>query len=832
MNISSIINQVIAEQGIVSKKQILRVLNSSLLIRDDVSLVLSNLGISLKFTSNFQLNLDEFFSFDSSVSYMKTALNSIIYEIFGNSEVTLSTPELCLFNNLHAPELSLKGLLNSQCFILKFSERITLNYQLHTEFDFSRLKSRIPIIEDLKLIDSELIITNLGYSFTHPKLGRINLSKGLNLIGDINFANLDTNFGNFIHSKLGIGLLKVYISFDSAGLISLKGNIPGNIQLFSIEKFNATFCNMLIGLDLGSDLKPNFGLTGNLNLQGYDPTQNQEPTLFLAGELSLEPTSLTAFFSQQGENSWFNPYGLVGTELRNIAFQGGGTYLPPYFDNFGFIGDLKWGEIDLNVAFLIDTNDPEKLALVLTINQAVSLVDLWEGPVAGFIFKQANYPTDLVSKALGFLNTFLDLNIESLRDENGKLNHLIKFVPFPTTIAGQPISEGLEINGKITAWGHAAILALHGDITFSNVEGSLKVHEIDLGFLKIRGTNDDSLDLALKVTPSQQYLMGDGYVEILNNQIANVEFQITPTNAIFENFDLNLANLLTIDVNTLSIDLESGSGSGSGTISILGNTLAGTTFDVTRNSVTLKNTKLNLVGFLTVDIPTFTVNLTNQSATGTAKITAFNQSLGSGTLSVNTQKITINNASLSLGDIIKLNVPNLNLDSMNKKVFGLSDVTLLGKQFTSLGISLNKSGFQATSNFNFGILAFNGATLALNTGTNGNINNSASIAGNLKFIGYNFANIIASVNSSKLTASGSFNFGGILMLKGANNKKNATIKLKKANNGLYSSVSIAGSFYLLGKELTSVTVNANGGILKVLGIKIIKNPDRRKSVRL
>ncbi|MDF5732045.1 MAG: hypothetical protein PUP92_29590 [Rhizonema sp. PD38] len=825
MNISSIINQVVAKQGIGSSQQILQILNSSLLIQDDVSLVLSNLGISLKFANNCQLNLDDFFSFDSSVSYMNTALNSIITEIFGKSEVTLYTPELCLFNNLHAPELSFKGLLNSQDFILKFSERITLNYKLHAELDFSRLTSRISIIEDLKLIDSELIITNLGYSFTHPELGRINLSKGVNLIGDINFTNLDTNFGNFIHSKLGIGLLKVYISFDSAGLMSLKGNIPGNIPLFSIEKFNATFRNMIIGLDIGSDLKPCFGLTGNLNLQGYDPTQNQEPTLFLSGKLSLEPKSLTAFFYQQGENSWFNPYGLVGTELRNIAFQGGGTYLPPYFDNFGFIGDLKWGEIDLNVAFLIDTNDPEKLALVLTTNQAVSLVDLWKGPVAGFIFKQANYPTDLVSKALGFLDTFLDLNIESLRDENGKLNQLIKFVPFPTTIAGQPISEGLEINGKITAWGHAAILALHGDITFSNVEGSLKVHEIDLGFLKIRGTNDDSLDLALKVTPSQQYLMGDGYVEILNNQIANVEFQITPTNAIFENFDLNLANLLTIDVNTLSIDLKSGIGSGSGTISILGNTLAGSTFDVTRNTVTLKNTKLSLVGFLTVDIPTFTFSLTNKSATGTANISAFNQSLGSGTLSFNTQKVTINNASLSLGDVIKLNVPNLNLDSMNKKVFGLSDLTLLGKQFTSLGISLNKSGFQATSNFNFGILAFNGATLTLNTATNGNINNSASIAGNLKFIGYNFANIIASVNSSKLTASGSFNFAPILMLKGANNKKNATITLKKANNGLYSSVSIAGSFYLLGKELTSVTVSANSGTLKVLGIKIIKNAD-------
>ncbi|MBC1218522.1 hypothetical protein GNF09_00735 [Nostoc sp. UCD120] len=519
---------------------------------------------------------------------------------------------------------------------------------------------------------------------------------------------------------------------------------------------------------------------------------------------------------------------MVGTELRNIRFQGGGTYLPPYFDNFGFIGDLKWEKTDLEVAFLIDTNDPERLALILNPKQAVSLIDLWRGPVASFLRKQVGYSTDLVKKALGLLEGLVNLNIDG--DGDGKINALIKYVPFPTIIAAQAILEGLEINGKLNAWGHEAILIIQGDKTFNNISGSLKVLEIDLGFLKIKGTDDDSLDLSLKVTPSEQYLQGDGYLEIFDNEIANVEFQINRTNTTFKNFDLSLGNLLNIDVDALSINIKSGNGSGLGTISVFGNTLAGIMFDVTQNSVNLRDIRLSLVGFLILAIPNLTVNLKNQSATGTANIIAFNQSLGSGTLSFNTQNVSINNVALNLGNVIKLNVPIFKLDLTNKKVFGLGDVTLLGKQFTALGISLNESGFQATSNFNFGILAFNGATVTLSKGTNGNINNSASIAGSLKFLGYTFANITASLNSSKLIASGSFNFGGILILKGANNRRNATITLNRAKNGLHNWVSIMGSFYLLGQELTSLTIRHNNSALKILGMHIIRKPNHSKGI--
>ncbi|WP_353930447.1 hypothetical protein WJM97_19555 [Okeanomitos corallinicola TIOX110] len=777
---------------------------------DQVNLGLATSEIYLYFNDDIQLNLNDFFNLSSNLQLpsinIEEIFNSFITKIFGTSKLIISEAKLRLSPEDISNKLSLTGLINDQEVELTFSDRITLQYQLSDDIDFSSLTSDLPVIKDLKLRNGELIITDNTYLCNHTKLGRININKGFNFIGDINLTSLNTDFSGFINSQLAIDDLGVLISFDPGGLVSLTGDIKQNTPLISVQDFHANFTNLLFSIDIGANLEPSFELIGNLAIQGYDLTQDDEPTLFLTGAVALEPKSLTAFFSQQGENSWCNPYGLVGTELRNICFQGGGTYLPPYFDNFGFIGDLKWDSIDIEIAFLMDTNDPHKLALILTTNQAVSLVKLWQGPLAGFVCKQVNFSTDLVDQTLEFLNTFLDLSIESIdREGDGKYEPLIKIVPFATEIAGQPISAGLEINGKVTAWNHEATLILQSDQAFQKIEGSLNVPEIDLGVVKVGGTDDDCLDLALKVTPTEQYLSGDGQVEIFDQEIAKVEFQITPTNAIFKDFDLSFANLISIDVDNLSIDIKSGIGNGSGKILVLGNTIAGSTFYLTKNGITIHNTTLNLAGFLTLDIESLTINLANNQATGTADITAFEQSLGTGTLSFNHQAITINNASWNLANILKIDVPSFSLDLTNKTVFGLGDVSILGRKFSAVDISLTESGFQSSGDFNFGILAFHSATLILGKGKNGNINNSASIAGHVKFLGYDFFNVKASADSSKLILSSSFNFGGIILLKGSKKRKNAIITLKKDKNGRYHTV-ISGRFYLFNQELTAINI--------------------------
>ncbi|TAE61577.1 MAG: hypothetical protein EAZ87_01725 [Nostocales cyanobacterium] len=777
---------------------------------ENANLILSKSEIYLEFTDNIQVDLNDILNLDVNIQLpsinIEEIFNSFIAKIFGKSELDISNSKLKLSKDNNGNQINLIGLINNQEIQLTFGSRTTVKYQLTDDLDFSSLTKNIPVIKELKLKNGELIISDKNYCYTHKKLGRININKGFNFIGDIKLSNLKTEFSGFLKDQLTIDKLGALISFDPGGLVCLTGNIQQDINLISVQEFQANFTNLLISIKINKNLEPSFKLIGNLAVQGYDLTQENEPTLFLNGAVALEPESLTASFAQTGENAWCNPYGLVGTELRNICFQGGGTYLPPYFDNFGFIGDLRWDTIDIEVAFLMDTNDPDKLALMLTTNQPVSLVNLWQGPLSGFVLNKVNVSTDLISQTLEFLNKFLDLSIESIdRENDGKCEPLIKIVPFATEIAGQPISAGLEINGRVTAWNHQANLILQSDQTFREIAGTLNVPEIDLGVVKIGGTDDNCLDLALKVTPTEKYLSGDGQVEIFEQEIAKVEFKITPTNAIFKDFDLSFANLISIDVDNLSIDIETGIGSGSGKILILGNQIAGSKFYLTKTGISIQNTSLNLAGFLTLEIENLTINLVNNTATGKAEITAFEQSLGTGTLAFDHQAITINHVSWNLANIIKMDVPSFSLDLTDKSIAGVGDVSILGRKFSALDISLNAKGFQSVGDFNFGVLAFHGATLILNKAKDGNINNSAIIAGHVKLFGYDFFNVKASVNSSRLTLSSSFNFGGIIILKGSKKRKNAIITVKKNQNGRYQAI-ISGRFYLFNQELTAINI--------------------------
>uniref|UniRef100_UPI0018E569F5 hypothetical protein n=1 Tax=Cyanothece sp. BG0011 TaxID=2082950 RepID=UPI0018E569F5 len=238
----------------------------------DIGLTISDLGLALDFENDFSLNLGNLFSLDGAVPYMDTALDSLISGIFGTPDLTLSTPNLSLLKdvNLGGMNLELDGLLNGQNFGFTFGNSITFNYDLPNDLDFTTLLPNIPILGDVKLLDPQIFLTDLSHSITLPELGKIDLVSGLNLAGTIDFAGLDTNFGNFING-LGIDNLDVNLGFNPAGLTSLWGSIDGDFDLFSIDSFKVGFSDLNLGLDIGVDLEPGFGLSGNFLLKDMTP---------------------------------------------------------------------------------------------------------------------------------------------------------------------------------------------------------------------------------------------------------------------------------------------------------------------------------------------------------------------------------------------------------------------------------------------------------------------------------------------------------------------------------------------------------------------------------
>jgi len=770
-------------------------------------LSLSTKGITLNFANNFNLDLGEMFSFDGAIPFIDTAIDGLITGIFGTPNLTLATPKLGLFDSLQGIELGINGLLNAQKFGLTFGTNLRFQYQLPTDLDFGAFNLGIPILEDFKISTPELILSTGSFNFKHPTLGTLNLVKGLNLIGDINFAGLNNNFGDFISGTLGIDNLGVYLGFNPGGLFSLKGNIAGNIPLLDIEGFNANLSSLTLGLDMGVDLEPDFGFTGNISLEGYDPTQANEPTMLLAGGLSLEVESVTGFFSSQAATPWINPYGLAGTELRNIGIQLGATYAGTGIDNFGFIGDLKWGNLNLQAALLVDVNDPDKQGMQLTVNQPVSLVDLWQGPVIQFLFKQAATQTDLVGKALTFLDKLLDIDIQSVDSNNdGKVDPLFKYVPFTTKIAGQVIDKGFAINGKLTAWGAPATLLLNGDTTMANVAGTLKIGKIDLGFLKITGVSDPTLDVALKVTPTEQYFSGDGRLEIFGQTIASAGFQITATKVEVKNIQFNLANVTTLQVNSLSVHLSTQGGNGSGTVTLLGNTLTAVSFSFSKDQIILSNIQLNLpANILSLKIQSLYVKSTDTTISGQATATMFGQSLSSVNFTINSNGVTINQATLSLGNLVSVKLQDVFVSSQAQELKAKGNLTILGYQFTNANFKLDSTGL-TVENTSLGIsdlasIAIPSLKIPINS-------QELSGVGVVTLIGKSLGSVNFKLDKDYLTiVSATLGISDLVSVALSN------FKIPKSN--FNSQASGTGTVTLLGKSLANVNFTLFKGGLSI-----------------
>ncbi|BAY79100.1 hemolysin-type calcium-binding region (plasmid) [Nostoc linckia NIES-25] len=662
----------------------------------DVDLVLSNQGISLNFANDFNLDLGKVFSLDSVIPFIDTAIDGITTGIFGTPNLTLSQLGLNLSNKNNKKQLKLSGLLNGNSVDFSFEKtntttKTTFDYKLANTIDFGQLAGDIPILNSFKIQNPELILTTEAYNLNSPDLGNLKLTKGFNFIGNLNFAEVNTYIGKFIHDKLGIGNLNAYIGINPAGLINFTGIVPQltNASLINVGDFTANLDNFSLGFEI-KNLNPVLRVSGGLKLKGYDFVNPNEPELLLSGGLELDPKSLTGYFNLNADTPWINPFGMKDTTIRKVGLQLGGTYAGG-LDNFGFLGDFEFGNLNINTAFIVDTNEPNRVALTLTTIKPLKLLDLYLGPVNSFIFNQLKSKTNLVGDALDFLNKIIDVKIESIdSDGDGKLDPLVQFVPFATEIAGETLEEGFAINGKLTAWGKSATLTFNSNPSLTNIAASLKVTEIDLKVLKITGVDDKELNLDLKFSPSEQYLKGNGRIEIFGQNIAQAEFSITPTSATIKNVFLGIPNVLSISVPILTVDLANLANlkaSGSGQIKLFNQTLAGGDFTLDKDGFKI-NAQLGISSLLSVEFNDVVVN--KSGASGSAKINIAGTELANGSLSLNANGFSLKgNLGVSAGDFgnIGLSV-SVNVGTDVDKINASIDFDVLSQHVNLVSVSL------------------------------------------------------------------------------------------------------------------------------------------------
>ncbi|MEG3857172.1 Ig-like domain-containing protein [Microcoleus sp. Z1_C4] len=500
------------------------------------------------------------------------------------------------------------------------------------------------------------VATGVTIPISKPSLTLSNLNTSAptyGLSGKINFADAKndgkTNFLDFINEQLKIKEveLKAEVRTGVVPKVSLSAELSTeNLTLLKVDPFSIEIGGAKLSVSADSTSPPNFGIVGSYLIKGYDPFQTTEPELTFSGGLTFDPKSITGALQLTAKTPWKNPFGLPDSEIRNLALQVGGTYAPPWVDNVGFVGDLKFGNFDLKSAFFVSSNDPKKFAVELTANAPVNLVDLLAGPVYSYVIKQVGKEVDFVKKAESFLRQTLNVNIVSVDgpDADTKFDPLLKLVPLETEIAETKLTQGLGINGKVTAWGKEASLSLNANpYAQSNpsLEGVLQIPEIDLGFLKLTGAdgpNDKTLDFAVKVSPTEQYLKGDGKLEIFGQTVAKANVEFTTTSAKIKDFDLNLG-VVALDINDFSVDIAKKTVSGSGSVKILGREVAGAKIKADSNGLKVEG-NLDLFGVLSIENALIDIKSpTDIKIGGTAKI--FGQNLGSADISLQNGKLTV-----------------------------------------------------------------------------------------------------------------------------------------------------------------------------------------------
>jgi Ca2+-binding RTX toxin-like protein len=140
----------------------------------------------------------------------------------------------------------------------------------------------------------------------------------------------------FATKTLGITSLEIDVKRNSASnSLSVSGSIPKNVQLVQVGEFTADLTAVGIGLEkTGSEYKA--ALTSYVKLAGYDPTQKNEPTLGLKGDITANNSGLALHAGLDPLNPapWKNPFGLTGMQINNLTLDVEGKFSP-------FSGSIK-----------------------------------------------------------------------------------------------------------------------------------------------------------------------------------------------------------------------------------------------------------------------------------------------------------------------------------------------------------------------------------------------------------------------------------------------------------------------------------------------------------
>jgi ELWxxDGT repeat protein len=365
-----------------------------------------------------------------------------------------------------------------------------------------------------------------------------------------------------------------------------------DVTLLKVDTFEIAVAgnDLAIALETGG---PSITNALKLKLKNYDPFQEEEPDLNLTGVITVEAESFSGGFQLGAESAWKNPFGLPDSEFRNVVFEAGGSYIKPYFDNYKFLGDLKFGNYNIKAGYAVDVNDTKNNAVLLTVNDPLSFLDLYIGPIRSFGLKQVADRVGFIQDGVKLLDSIFDLRVGSYdSDKDGDVDPLVKVALFPTSIGDEVIQPGLSVNGKLTAWGKEATLMFEGN-PFNpenpSLRGALNIEKIDWGFFKLGGASQPNLSVDFSASPSGIYLGANAKLDIFGKNIGTIDAYFTESQINVDRFFLSLG-VVDVEFNSLKFNVEDFNGSGSGKVNIFGQKILDGNFQLNKGNLSLEGT--------------------------------------------------------------------------------------------------------------------------------------------------------------------------------------------------------------------------------------------------
>ena len=525
---------------------------------------------------NFSVTSEQIYTKDSLISVAADAMSVVFSSLFGEA-VTISQLNITTYDG----NTAVSGLLsNGQRLTIILGNATAIDYAISGGMDLGTLTG-LDFLKGMGLNSAQFVLSSEGVTINNPTLGWIDVGRGASIIGTIDLSTSNNQAFKFISDYLGIDTLVGYLSLDPEDGVALTGEVNTDITFIRTGAFSITETQMALSAGVGVDLVPSVGISNTLEITGYDPTQSNEPTLALTGGISFDPKSVTISANLDAESAWQNPFGFQGAIIRNLGFQVGATYITPWLDNIGFVSNLTWGNYDIDFAASIGITDPEKVAFTFTLNKEISAIQLFAqmnsmamGPAASTLI---NYASPLFNYI-----PFTIVSIDS--DNNGALNPLVSFVPFPASIGSYSLTQGMGIAGQVKFFGATGTMALQVNSTFTDMTGSLTINNLDLGWLTISGTQSGTdLTGSFEISAAHQYLKGDGKITMFGQTLAQAHFEFSPTSISISNTQFGIGNILAFRINYLNASLASQSASGNADVVIFGYSVAGMNFSMDRS---------------------------------------------------------------------------------------------------------------------------------------------------------------------------------------------------------------------------------------------------------